>query len=148
MSAEIAVEIVSAVVAGCSNKEIAEQFKISEDTVKHHLSKIFHKLGVSWRMKFERLAVGVAHISDCVDYLRAMKATHNEARMRKVGLTPLELEIVAKVRAGYYSPEIAEHLKMSEERLNHYLKNIIDQLGGPDERDEAGIAVNSDDRFR
>src|SRR5215475_2936503 len=31
-------EIVSAVVAGYSNKEIAEYFKISEDTVKHHLS--------------------------------------------------------------------------------------------------------------
>ena len=31
-------EIVSAVVAGYSNKEIAEYFKISGDTVKHHLS--------------------------------------------------------------------------------------------------------------
>jgi Flp pilus assembly pilin Flp len=38
-------EIVSAVVAGYSNKEIAEYFKISEDTVKHHLSNIFDKLG-------------------------------------------------------------------------------------------------------
>src|SRR5215469_7271951 len=33
-------EIVSAVVAGYANKEIAEHFKISEDTVKHHLSNI------------------------------------------------------------------------------------------------------------
>jgi two-component system, NarL family, nitrate/nitrite response regulator NarL len=40
-------EIVSAVVAGYSNKEIAEYFKISEDTVKQHLSNIFDKLGVS-----------------------------------------------------------------------------------------------------
>jgi len=34
-------EIVSAVVAGYANREIAEYFKISEDTVKHHLSNIF-----------------------------------------------------------------------------------------------------------
>jgi two-component system nitrate/nitrite response regulator NarL len=34
-------EIVSAVVAGYSNKEIAEYFKISVDTVKHYLSNIF-----------------------------------------------------------------------------------------------------------
>jgi hypothetical protein len=32
------IEIVSTVVAGYSNKEIAEYFKIAEDTVKHHLS--------------------------------------------------------------------------------------------------------------
>jgi DNA-binding CsgD family transcriptional regulator len=31
-------EIVSAVVAGYSNKEIAEYFKIAEDAVKHHLA--------------------------------------------------------------------------------------------------------------
>jgi two-component system, NarL family, nitrate/nitrite response regulator NarL len=42
-------EIVSAVVAGYANREIAEYFKISEDTVKHHLSNIFDKLGVSTR---------------------------------------------------------------------------------------------------
>ena len=41
----------SAVVAGYANKEIAEYFKISEDTVKHHLSNIFDKLGVSTRLE-------------------------------------------------------------------------------------------------
>jgi two-component system, NarL family, nitrate/nitrite response regulator NarL len=50
-------EIVSAVVAGCSNKEIAEAFKISEDTVKHHLSNIFDELGVATRLE---LALRVA----------------------------------------------------------------------------------------
>jgi len=44
-------EIVSAVVAGYSNKEIGDLFKISEDTVKHHLSNIFDKLGVSTRLE-------------------------------------------------------------------------------------------------
>ena len=40
----------SAVVAGCSNREIAEHFKIAKDTVKHHLSNLFDKLGVSTRL--------------------------------------------------------------------------------------------------
>jgi DNA-binding NarL/FixJ family response regulator len=43
-------QIVSAVVAGYTNKEIAEYFKISDDTVKHQLFKIFDKLGVSTRL--------------------------------------------------------------------------------------------------
>jgi two-component system nitrate/nitrite response regulator NarL len=50
-------EIVSAVVAGMANKEIAEYFKISEDTVKHHLSNIFDKLGVSTRLELALFAV-------------------------------------------------------------------------------------------
>ena len=50
-------EIVSAVVAGYANKEIADYFKISEDTVKHHLSNIFDKLGVSTRLELALFAV-------------------------------------------------------------------------------------------
>ena len=43
-----------------SNKEIAEYFKISEDTVKHHLSNIFDKLGVSTRLELALFAVNQA----------------------------------------------------------------------------------------
>ncbi|HEX7894689.1 MAG TPA: response regulator transcription factor [Terriglobales bacterium] len=50
-------EVVSAVVAGFANKEIAEYFKISEDTVKHHLSNIFDKVGVSTRLELALFAV-------------------------------------------------------------------------------------------
>jgi len=50
-------EIVSAVVAGYANKEIAQHFKISEDTVKHHLSNIFDKVGVSTRLELALFAV-------------------------------------------------------------------------------------------
>jgi two-component system, NarL family, nitrate/nitrite response regulator NarL len=50
-------EIVSAVVAGYSNKEAAAHFRISEDTVKHHLSNIFDKIGVSTRLELALFAV-------------------------------------------------------------------------------------------
>jgi len=50
-------EVVSAIVAGYANREIAEYFKISEDTVKHHLSNIFDKLGVSTRLELALFAV-------------------------------------------------------------------------------------------
>jgi len=51
-------QIVAAVVACLSNRMIAEEFKISEDTVKHHLSNIFYKLHVSSRLE---LAVYALH---------------------------------------------------------------------------------------
>jgi two-component system, NarL family, nitrate/nitrite response regulator NarL len=44
-------EIVATVVAGYSNKEIARHFRISEFTVKHHLTNIFDKIGVSTRLE-------------------------------------------------------------------------------------------------
>lgn len=44
-------EIISAIVAGCVNKEIAIKLSLSEDTVKHHLSNIFDKAGVSNRLE-------------------------------------------------------------------------------------------------
>ncbi len=50
-------EIIAAVVAGFANKEIAQYFKISEDTVKHHLSNVFDKVGVSSRLELALFAV-------------------------------------------------------------------------------------------
>ena len=48
--------IVAHVVAGLSNREMAEKLSISEDTVKHHLSAIFDKLGVSSRLELALFA--------------------------------------------------------------------------------------------
>jgi len=50
-------EVVTAIVEGFTNREIAEKFKISERTVKHHLSNIFDKLGVSTRLELALFAV-------------------------------------------------------------------------------------------
>ena len=51
-------EIVSAVVAGYTNKEIAERFKLSLNTVKFHLVRILEKLGVSTRLQLALLWLG------------------------------------------------------------------------------------------
>jgi two-component system nitrate/nitrite response regulator NarL len=50
-------EIISAVVAACGNKEIAQKFAISEKTVKHHLTNIYNKLGVSNRLELAMFAL-------------------------------------------------------------------------------------------
>ena len=50
-------QVISTIVAGYSNKEIAQKFSISEDTVKHHLTNIFDKLGVSSRLELATYAI-------------------------------------------------------------------------------------------
>ncbi len=50
-------EIIAVIVAGYTNKDISEKFAISEQTVKHHLTNIFDKLGVSNRLELALFAV-------------------------------------------------------------------------------------------
>ncbi len=50
-------EVISTIVAGYTNKDIAQKFSISEQTVKHHLTNIFDKLGVSNRLELALFAV-------------------------------------------------------------------------------------------
>lgn len=50
-------EIVAAVVSGKSNNEIAGQFSISVQTVKHHLTSIFDKVGVYNRLELSLFVV-------------------------------------------------------------------------------------------
>jgi DNA-binding NarL/FixJ family response regulator len=50
-------EIVSAIVAGQSNRDIAEHLSISLQTVKHHLTSIFDKTGVSTRLELALFAI-------------------------------------------------------------------------------------------
>ena len=50
-------EIVTLVVAGYSNPDIAQRFSISLQTVKHHITNIFDKTGVSNRLELALFAV-------------------------------------------------------------------------------------------
>lgn len=50
-------EIVGAVVAGHTNRDIAKKLSISEDTVKHHLTQIFMKTGTANRLELALFAM-------------------------------------------------------------------------------------------
>ena len=50
-------EMLALVISGYTNKEIAQKCSLSEDTVKHHLTSIFDKTGVSNRLELALFAV-------------------------------------------------------------------------------------------
>jgi two-component system, NarL family, nitrate/nitrite response regulator NarL len=50
-------EIIGVILGGYSNNDIANRFTISEKTVKHHLTNIFDKLGVSNRLELALFAL-------------------------------------------------------------------------------------------
>jgi len=51
------IEVIRCIVDGCSNREIATQFGLSEETVKRHLSNVFDKVGVSTRLELAMFAM-------------------------------------------------------------------------------------------
>jgi two-component system nitrate/nitrite response regulator NarL len=87
--------------------------------------------------------VGRESVSNLVQYLRNLvQSSGEEARQKKFGLTPRELEIVSAVVAGYANKEIAEYFKISEDTVKHHLSNIFDKLGVSTRLELALFAVN------
>jgi two-component system nitrate/nitrite response regulator NarL len=50
-------EIISAIASGRSNREISDKFSISQNTVKHHVTNIFDKVGVYNRLELALFAI-------------------------------------------------------------------------------------------
>ncbi len=90
-------EVVSAVVAGYTNKDIAQKFSLSEDTVKHHLTNIFDKLGVSNRLELAILAISRG------DRLKLLKAAPQPSA--KNTASPLSRGL-SRGRLAQFAPQI------------------------------------------
>ena len=63
-------DIVTAVAAGESNKGIAQRLSLSEDTVKHHVSHVFDKLGVFSRLELAIFALNHDLVADIAQLFR------------------------------------------------------------------------------
>jgi len=57
-------EVLALVAAGYANKEIAQTCAVSEQTVKHHLTRMFDKVGASSRVELAMLASHAGLIGD------------------------------------------------------------------------------------
>jgi len=56
-------EVLALVVEGCNNREIAVRFAVSEETIKHHLTRMFDKVGAANRVELALAATrhGLVH---------------------------------------------------------------------------------------
>ena len=57
-------DIIAAIAVGLANRDIAVKLAVSEITVKHHLTRIFEKLGVSNRLELALYALNNSLIGD------------------------------------------------------------------------------------
>jgi DNA-binding NarL/FixJ family response regulator len=129
--------------AAAEKKQIVEALQLGargvvlKDSATQLLLKSIHAVmsGEYW--------VGREGVSNLVQYLRTLvQSSGEEARQKKFGLTPRELEIVSAVVAGYSNKEIAEYFKISEDTVKHHLSNIFDKLGVSTRLELALFAVN------
>jgi len=129
--------------AAAEKKEIVEALQLGargivlKDSSTQLLLKAIHTVmaGEYW--------VGRESVSNLVQYLRTLvQASGEDAKQKKFGLTPRELEIVSAVVAGFANKEIAEYFKISEDTVKHHLSNIFDKLGVSTRLELALFAVN------
>jgi two-component system, NarL family, nitrate/nitrite response regulator NarL len=93
--------------------------------------------------------VGRESVSNLVQYLRGLvDSSSYDARKKKYGLTPRELEVISAVVAGYANKEIAQHFKISEDTVKHHLSNIFDKVGVSTRLELALFAVNQSLPFK
>ena len=73
-------QVLQMVVAGHSNREIAQQWTVSEETIKHHLTRMFDKVGAANRVELAMVATrdGLLDIPDAavVDPRLVVPAAH------------------------------------------------------------------------
>ena len=50
-------EIVAAILEGCTNREMARRFAVSEQTIKNQLSTLYEKVGISSRLELALFAL-------------------------------------------------------------------------------------------
>ena len=129
--------------AAAEKKEIVEALQLGargvvlKDSATQLLLKAIHTVmaGEYW--------VGRESVSNLVQYLRNLvQSSGDEAKQKKFGLTPRELEIVSAVVAGFANKEIAEYFKISEDTVKHHLSNIFDKPGVSTRLELALFAVN------
>jgi two-component system nitrate/nitrite response regulator NarL len=129
--------------AAAEKKEIVEALQLGargvvlKDSATQLLLKAIHTVmaGEYW--------VGRESVSNLVQYLRTLvQASGEDAKQKKFGLTPRELEIVSAVVAGFANKEIAEYFRISEDTVKHHLSNIFDKLGVSTRLELALFAVN------
>ena len=60
-------QVLSMVAAAHGNKEIARRFAVSEETIKHHLTRLFAKVGASTRLELAMLATQHGIVADEIE---------------------------------------------------------------------------------
>jgi len=79
-------EVVALVADGLTNRQISEQLRLSEHTVKNYLFKVFEKLGISTRVELVLYALSQNHRSDpAIAPLRILQPTDGNRRRYRSG---------------------------------------------------------------
>jgi DNA-binding NarL/FixJ family response regulator len=111
-------EIADLAASGLTNKQIAEQLRLSPRTVGTHLRHVFPKLDVSSRAAL-RDALGQT----------SRAADAQPANLPGVVLTEQELEIASLAASGLSNKEIGGRLYLSHRTVGAHLYQLFPRLG-------------------
>jgi DNA-binding CsgD family transcriptional regulator len=90
--------------------------------VSHASSEVLSE-NASVRVETQRVPISVP-----ISVPRNGELSRDEARQKKFGLTPRELEILSALEARHSSKELAENFRISEDTMKHHPSNIYRKL--------------------
>ncbi len=87
--------------------------------------------------------IGRENVSDLVHALcQKTPAGNGDSAKPRFGLTPRELQILARIVSGYSNKEIAKDFTLSERTIKHHLTNTFDKVGVSSRLELALFAIN------
>lgn len=150
------VQVAERAAQGYSNKQIADQFHLSEHTVKNYLCRVFEKLGISNRFEllfllfkegnglFARARPAISILGGPIEiYLKAAEEGYAAAQFL-VGLAHLEgCGVEQSGQSAYYWLRMAEENSSAVRQRSRTLTNDLKAKINPDELDrlERSIAT-------
>jgi DNA-binding NarL/FixJ family response regulator len=112
-------QIVTLLMRGCDNAEIARRLKIARRTVKAHLERLFRRFRITGGIKRVKLATLV--VTDT-------KMPANESHGRLIA-SKREQQVIQLVAQGLKNREVADAIGIEEHVVKNYLRVIYDKLG-------------------
>jgi DNA-binding NarL/FixJ family response regulator len=104
--------------ASLTNRQIAHHLRISEKTVKNHLSAVFGKIGVANRTQAAIFALDESSQDGALQPIPSAG-----------DLTSREAVVLDLVAAGLTNQQIADHLRISERTVKNHLSAVFGKIG-------------------
>jgi DNA-binding NarL/FixJ family response regulator len=121
-------QVVRLVAIGMSNSDIAIKLHLTEDTIKSHLQRVFHKMGVHNRttMTWRLLEQEVLTPEQWLDDFHRLKGAPLSPPVQR--LTEAEMRVFTHLCTGLSNREIAEKVGSSAHTVKSQLSDIADKL--------------------
>lgn len=122
-------KVVRGMVAGLSDREIADRMMVGVETVRRHRGALYNELGIPSRGEVGTRWMQAALVSAAEESGHISPEEADEFRERQRLPTPRQLEVVLLTWQGYTNKQIREALGISQVTVSVHLQQAVKRAG-------------------